>query len=139
MCAATSNGRAYVQTVHRSERRGSLIILTITILIIIIIVIAGVCSAALLEKSESQIVILWLIGVLLVVGIVSFTFLEIQRRKAARNRDMGAAEYVQQIYEQQQRQGQLSQNKSATWALTEPWRYNQRSSTHKAPQYDDHN
>ncbi|XP_017780527.1 PREDICTED: uncharacterized protein LOC108565524 [Nicrophorus vespilloides] len=115
-----------------TERRGSLMILSITILLIILIVVLGVTSQFMLEKTDANVILLCLIGMLIAVAVASFIFIEMQRRQAQRKRDVGASELVRQIYEQQKHQESIPElgntdGSTATWALTKPWRYSQRS------------
>lgn len=116
-----------------TERRGSLIILTVTIVLIVLVVIAGVILSFLLEGQISKIVLVSSISLVILIGIVAFIFLECQRRRASKKRDLGAEEWVNITYKQQKNSKNVSSEDGVpmsgqpTWALAQPFRYSQRS------------
>lgn len=113
-----------------SERRGTFIILTIAILTIVVIVITGVVADSTLDQHTSKIVLAVLIALLVFVGLVSFGFLECQKKKSERKREAAAQRYstndaVDHDMKFVPSAPPLSSRTS--WAYAAPFRYSTRS------------
>lgn len=104
------------------EPRSSLIILFLAIIIILLITAAGLCVHFLVEGNLSKIILLALIGLLVLVGALSFAFLEcIRRAELKRNAQQ---QQVIVINEQRQRIFPAAPEMSdkTSWAYSTPWR-----------------
>lgn len=110
------------------ERRWSLIILFLAILLILLITAAGLCVHFLVEGNLSKILLLALIGLLVLVGALSFAFLECIRRA-----ELKRGEQVIVINEQRQKIFPTAPEISdqTSWAYSTPWRYTKGSTTAK--------
>lgn len=87
-----------------------------------------------MEEEISKLILFILVALVIIVGILSFIFLECQRREAQRKKDLGAQEWVRSTLEEQVRLRSQTLKPSAStlsghtsWAYTTPFRYSQRS------------
>lgn len=122
LCSGPTCDRIFV-----SERRWSLIILSVAIVIILSITAAGLCVHFLIDQGNlRKIILLALIGLLVVVGALSFAFLECIRRAELRRRDV-----IMMRSEQRQRIFPTAPEMSGktSWAYSTPWRYSKGSAT----------
>lgn len=91
------------------------------IVFILLITAAGLCVHFLVEGNLAKIILLALIGLLVLVGALAFTFLECIRRAELRRSEMIVKNQNQQIVFPTSSAPEMS-NKTS-WAYSTPWRY----------------
>ncbi|KAK4882950.1 hypothetical protein RN001_006269 [Aquatica leii] len=117
-------------TKRNTERRGSILLLTVTIIIVIIIVVIGICVGVLTEGNTRKIVLFVLLILLILTGIGSCIFVEYQRKQAIKKRDRCAELWLRATLNEQRQAVQPSApplSARTSWALTAPWRHGHKS------------
>ncbi|KAF5295989.1 hypothetical protein FQA39_LY12761 [Lamprigera yunnana] len=123
-------------TKRSTERRGSIVILTITIIMVIIIVIAAICVGTLAEGEAKKSALFALLVIVVVLGVGSCIFVEFQRQQAIKKKDRCAEMYIQTTLEEQRRRAPppgAPTNALTSWAFTTPWKQNKRESRTYSP------
>ncbi|KAK9739735.1 hypothetical protein QE152_g8772 [Popillia japonica] len=120
------------------EGKGSIIVFIITIVLILAIVIAGICVSLLLDRKTANIILYILIGVLLILGLLSFLYIRRENSKAMHRREIAYQERATRRVEA----SAPPMSTRTSWALKKPWRYSDRSTVpinHNNHQYNNNN
>ncbi|KAF5273054.1 hypothetical protein FQR65_LT04796 [Abscondita terminalis] len=117
-------------TKRNTERRCSILVLTVTIIMVLVVVIIGVCVGVLTEGDTRKIVLFTLLVFLVLMGLGSCLFVEYQRKQAIKKRDRCAELWLRATLNEQRQAAQPSappMSARTSWALTAPWRHGNKS------------
>ncbi|XP_018330968.1 uncharacterized protein LOC108740926 [Agrilus planipennis] len=114
-----------------TERRRTLIFITIVILFVLTIVLTALFVLFLVEEGTQQIILLILLGLMILVGILACAVIEAHRRKAAVRKEQSAHLWIQRTFHEQREQYNPSappMSARTSWALTSPWKSHRETS-----------